>query len=187
MAVGDSVERSRIGERVVCDPYVRDPDDIEGLESARFLGADFDGGFAQYSVVPSGNAVALPAGVTASDAEIATLPCSGGTAMNMMLMAGLKAGDLVLVTGASGGVGSFLVQIAKHRGADVVAVCSAAKRAAVEALGADAVVDRASDDLEAAALKATQGRPHTSHWSRMSSAAMPSRPAWPCWPAAVAT
>ena len=159
VAVGDGVEQSRIGERVVCDPYVRDPDDVEGLESARFLGADFDGGFAQFTRVPSVNAVSLPAGVAASDAEIATLPCSGGTAMNMMLMAGLKAGDLVLVTGASGGVGSFLVQIAKHSGADVVAVCSASKRAAVEALGADAVVDRASEDLEAAALKASQGRP----------------------------
>ena len=161
VAVGEGVRRDRIGERVVCDPYMRDPDDEMGLESASFLGADRDGGFAQFTTVPSENAVAVPTGVEASDAEIATLPCSGGTATNMLLMAGIRAGDRVLVTGASGGVGTFLVQIAKHVGAEVVAVCGKAKQEAVLALGADAVVDRTTDDLERAALAASGGRPFT--------------------------
>ena len=159
--VGEGVSASRVGERVVCQPYLSDPDDEEGLESAGFLGANRDGGFAQFTVVPEGNAVAIPEGVAATDAEIATLPCSGGTAMNMLLMAGLKAGDRVLVTGASGGVGTFLVQIAKHAGAEVVAVCGKDKQAAVQELGADAVIDRSVEDLAAAALQANGGRNFT--------------------------
>ncbi len=158
--VGAGVADSRIGERVVCDPYVRDPDDEEGLASARFLGADRDGGFAQFTAVPAENAVAVSEGITASDAELATLPCSGGTAMNMMLMAGLRAGDRVLVTGASGGVGTFLVQIAKHYGAEVTAVAGRSKAEAVRALGAEVVV-RESDDHAAQALAISGGKPYS--------------------------
>ncbi len=161
VAVGAGVAEQRLGERVVCDPYLLDPDDETGLDSAGFLGAAHDGGFAQFTCVPDSNAVAIPEGVAASDAEIATLPCSGGTAMNMYLMAGLEAGDRVLVTGASGGVGSFLVQIAKHAGAEVVGVCGRSKAQAVRDLGADAVVDRAAEDLVGAAMAATGARPYT--------------------------
>jgi NADPH:quinone reductase-like Zn-dependent oxidoreductase len=93
-----------------------------------------------------------------SDEALATLPCSGGTAMNMLVLAGAQDGDLALVTGASGGVGTFLVQILKALGAEVVAVAGAAKMAAVSEIGADHVVDRASADLVAAVLAATGGR-----------------------------
>lgn len=78
--------------------------------------------------------------------------------MNMLLMAGVKAGDRVLVTGASGGVGSLLVQIAKHLGAEVVAVASASKHAALLALGADSCIDRNATDLAAQALEAMDGQ-----------------------------
>jgi NADPH:quinone reductase-like Zn-dependent oxidoreductase len=158
VGVGSGVPPGRIGDRVVCDPYIRDPDDREGLESAGFLGLDLDGAFAQYVVVPSVNAVRVPQDLAIPDAALATLPCSGGTAMNMLLLAGAQDGDLALVTGASGGVGTFLVQILKALGAEVVAVAGAAKMAAVAQVGADHVVDRACGDLHAAVLAATGGR-----------------------------
>ena len=151
----------RIGDRVICQPYIYDPSDPDWLEHAGFLGAEFDGAFAQFTKVPARNAVAVDDDLPYSDAQLATLPCSGGTAMNMMQMAGLKAGDVVLVTGASGGVGTFLIQIARHAGAEVVAVCGRAKAEAVRALGANAVVERAASDHADAALAATGGRRFT--------------------------
>ncbi|MEM1419695.1 MAG: alcohol dehydrogenase catalytic domain-containing protein [Pseudomonadota bacterium] len=129
--VGEGVAPQRLGERVVCDPYVYDPDDPDWLEKAGFLGAEFDGAFAQFTRLSARNAIHVRNDLPVSDAQLATLPRSGGTAMNMMLMAGLHASDVVLVTGASGGVGTFLIQIAKHYSAEVVAVCSAS---ALEAL-----------------------------------------------------
>ena len=91
VAVGDGVSESRIGERVVCAPYIIDPDDETGLESAGFLGSEYDGAFAQFVSVPSRNVFKVTEGVDLSDAALATLPCSGGTATNMLVMAGAKA------------------------------------------------------------------------------------------------
>jgi len=135
-AVGVDVDPSRLGDRVVCDPYCR----ADG--SAEFLGSERDGGFAQFCAVPAANAHSV-ARMAIGDAELATLPCSAGTAMNMMLIASVGPGDRVIVTGASGGVGTFLIQIGRHLGADVVAIASADKHAALAALGAH-VVDRHS-------------------------------------------
>lgn len=157
VAVGAGVEIRRIGERVICDPYFHAPGDVSSLESTGFLGAHRDGGFAQYTAVPASNAITVPPDLALSDAQLATVPCSGGTAMNMMLMAGLREGDHVLVTGASGGVGSFLVQIARASGATVIAICGADKCDAVLRLGAHAVIDRAVDDLPAAVRVALGG------------------------------
>ena len=154
---GFGVDQSRLGERVVCDPYIRDPDDIEGLESAGFLGSEHNGGFAQFCCVPSENAVSLPENLNHSDAALATLPCSGGTAMNMLRMAGAREGDLALVTGASGGVGTFLVQILKAKGAEVIGVASAEKQSAVTGLGADHVIGR-GDHLIERVMDLTRGR-----------------------------
>jgi len=158
VAVGDGVDPRRIGERVIVEPYLVDPDDAEGLESAGFLGLEYDGAFAQFTAFPARNVHKLPEGLAVSDTALATLPCSGGTAMNMLVLAGAKAGDLALVTGASGGVGSFLVQILKHLGAEVVAVCGRSKFEAVRALGAHHVVDRNAPSLEDAVLAETGGR-----------------------------
>ncbi|MEO1000113.1 MAG: zinc-binding dehydrogenase [Pseudomonadota bacterium] len=155
-AVGPGVDARRIGERVICQPWRRDPAKPESLEGAGFQGSEVDGGFAQYLCLPAVDAVAVPEGVTLPDAALATLPCAGGTAMNMLLLAGAGPGDLALVTGASGGVGSFLVQILKALGAEVVAVAGPGKEAAVRALGADHVITR-GDDL-AAELAAATGR-----------------------------
>ncbi|MEM6986820.1 MAG: zinc-binding dehydrogenase [Pseudomonadota bacterium] len=80
-----------------------------------------------------------------SDAELATIPCAYGTAENMVHRAGVTAADRVLVTGASGGVGSAVVQLAKRRGAEVVAVAGADKHDAMRALGADSLLPRGVD------------------------------------------
>lgn len=161
VAVGADVDPERIGERVVCTPYIFDPDDSDWLENARFLGAEFDGAFAQFTKLPGRNAISVSDDLPYSDAQLASLPCSGGTAMNMMLMAGLEAGDMVLITGASGGVGTFLIQIAKYYGADVVAVCGASKAEAVKAIGADQVIVRDDPDHIDAAMTAAGGRRYT--------------------------
>jgi NADPH:quinone reductase-like Zn-dependent oxidoreductase len=79
--------------------------------------------------------------------QAAAVPVSGLTALQGVVDTGkVQAGQRVLITGASGGVGSYAVQIAKAMGADVTAVCSAAKMDFVESLGADRVLDYARDD-----------------------------------------
>lgn len=88
---------------------------------------------------------------TLSDAELASFPCSYSTAENLLTRAKCTASDTVLVTGASGGVGSAVVQLAKYRGASkVIAVCSGGSKAdqVNKALGADQVLDRNSDLVE---------------------------------------
>jgi NADPH:quinone reductase-like Zn-dependent oxidoreductase len=105
------------------------------------MASNFDGAFAEYVVVPQ--AELFPVASDWSDAELATIPCAYGTAENMLHRAGVTAGDRVLVTGASGGVGSAVVQLAKRRGAWVAAVTTADKGKALRDLGADHVVDRA--------------------------------------------
>lgn len=144
-AVGPGVDPARIGERVLVDPVLREPGG--GEFAARYLGADCDGGFAEYVAVPAANALRVRCGW--SDVELASLPCAYGAAENMLERAGLAAGETVLVTGASGGVGSAAVQLARRRGANVIAVARAAKAGEVARLGAARVLDR-EDDLPGA-------------------------------------
>lgn len=158
VAVGSAVDTARIGERVLCNPYYADADDPDGLATAGFLGAERDGAFAQFTAMPARNVFALPEDLAVGDVDLATLPCSGGTAMNMLTVAGATQGDLTLVTGASGGVGSYLVQILRALGAEVVAVSGPSKADQVRGLGADHVVDRGAPDLAAAVQAATGGR-----------------------------
>jgi NADPH:quinone reductase-like Zn-dependent oxidoreductase len=104
-----------------------------------------NGSLADYAVAPVKRLAPLPAGVPAEQAAV--VPVSGQTALQAVLDVGrVSAGDRVLVTGASGGVGSFALQIAKAAGAEVTAVCSAGKAAAVRRLGADRVLDHRVDD-----------------------------------------
>lgn len=158
VAVGSGVNKNRIGERVLCMPYIYNPDDPDWLENAGILGAEYDGAFAQYVTVPAQNAIVIPEETKFTDSQLATLPCSGGTAMNMLSMAEVVQDDVVLVTGASGGVGTFLVQIAKYFGAKVVAVCGQEKADAVRAVGADAIIDRNTEDLIGDASSAMNGQ-----------------------------
>jgi NADPH:quinone reductase-like Zn-dependent oxidoreductase len=128
----------KLGQRVLVRSCMR----VQGFASldTRWLGTDFDGAFAQYVKVPASEAFAVQSDWT--DVELASLPCAWGTAENMLHRAGVVAGERVWVTGASGGVGSAAVQLAKRRGAHVTALTSRGKRDAVAALGADTVLCR---------------------------------------------
>ncbi len=156
-AVGRDISPERVGERVVCDPYLYDENAQDTLDTLGLLGAEFDGGFAQYVCLPAVNGLPVEETCSLSDSQLSTLPCSGGTAMNMLLLAGVGHGDRMLVTGASGGVGSFLVQIGKLLGAEVTAVAAREKHAQLLAIGASSAIDRYANDLTAASFSAGSG------------------------------
>ena len=148
VAVGDGVEPARIGARVITDNWIRDPKDSGNRNKVGYLGSERDGGFAEYATVPSRNALSVRSEMTSP--ELATFSCSYSTALGMLNRARVESSDTVLVTGASGGVGGALVQLAKIRGARVVAMASEAKHAEVTALGADRVLPRNPGDLRSA-------------------------------------
>jgi NADPH:quinone reductase-like Zn-dependent oxidoreductase len=105
-----------------------------------------DGTCAEYAVLPAASVAAMPDGLDFVHA--AALPIAGGTALQAIVdEARLDAGQRVLIVGAAGGVGHFAVQIAKHVGACVVAVCSAGNTEFVRGLGADEVIDYAREDF----------------------------------------
>ena len=161
VAVGATIYADLIGRRVLADGWIRDADDPSDRSKAGYLGSERDGGYAQYCVIPVRNVYPIdPADgppLDLTDAELASFPCSWATAEHMLTRPAVGPSDTVVVTGASGGVGSALVQLARLRGARVVAVTSAAKFDAVYAMGADACVDRATDDLAVAVVEAAAG------------------------------
>jgi NADPH:quinone reductase-like Zn-dependent oxidoreductase len=144
VAVGEGVDPARIGERVLVAPMLRTP--AGGLQAMKWLGSECDGGFAQFCVVPAANTYAVHCDWT--DVELASIPCAYSTAENALHRVGLRAAETILITGASGGVGSAAVQLAKRRGARVIASCGAAKATAVRGLGADSVIDRRAGLLD---------------------------------------
>lgn len=143
VAVGDGVSEARIGERVLIEPSLHEANGMP-LTSPWYFGSECDGGFAQFCRVASRYAHSIESDL--SDAELASFPCSYSTAENMLTRAQVGAGDWVLVTGASGGVGSAAVQLARARGAQVIAVTTPVKAEALRDLGAERSVKR-EDDL----------------------------------------
>lgn len=131
-----------LGRRVLVDPWLRDPLRPDRLDGTGYVGSEIDGGYAELMAVPAVNA--HPIESSASDAELASFGTATSTALNMLRRVHVTAGDTVLVTGASGGVGAALVQVARAMGARSVAVTTSAKAPLVRALGADAVLDRAA-------------------------------------------
>lgn len=133
-----------LGKRVIVRACMR----TEGYQSMNnvWMASDFDGAFAQYVKVPASEVFSVDSSWT--DEELATIPCAYGTSENMLHRSGVTEADTVLIPGASGGVGSATVQLAKRRGARVIAVCGASKMDAVKALGADQVLSRDSDLIE---------------------------------------
>jgi len=142
--VGSNVDTRRIGERVLIEPCLVE---VEGkkLDSPWFLGSECDGGFAEYVVVAARHVYRIDSSL--SDIELASFPCSYSTAENLLTRAGVEAGETVLITGASGGVGSAAVQLATARGAEAIAVTSASKIESLLALGATQAVQR-SENLQ---------------------------------------
>lgn len=144
VSVGDGVDADRIGQRVLVRSCMRKTD-FTSMDTV-WLGSNFDGAFAQFVKVPAEEAFAVDCDW--SDAELATIPCAYGTAESMVHRAGVSAGHKVLVPGASGGVGSAVIQLVKRRGAEVIAVTSAAKAGTVREIGADRVLVREDDPVE---------------------------------------
>jgi len=146
-AVGEGVSRARIDERVLVEPVFRAVGALDGPR-AIYFGSECDGAFAQFTCVPAAHAHAISSAL--SDAELASFPCAYSAAENMLTRLRLTAGETVLITGASGGVGCAAVQLAKRRGASVVAIAGESKAAAVKSMGASRIIYR--DDDPAAAL-----------------------------------
>ncbi len=136
VAVGDNVDPARIGERVLVEPVFCGASRYDIL----YFGSEVDGGFADYACVPSVHAHRVESAL--SDIELASFPCAYGTAENILTRINVQAGERVLITGASGGVGSAAVQLAKRRGAEVIAMAADAKADSVRALGASQVIPR---------------------------------------------
>ena len=148
VAVGARVNPARIGERVLIEPVFKGAAPYD----ARYFGSEVDGAFADYACAPSAHAHAITSDL--SDAELASFPCAYSAAENMLTRIALAKGERVLITGASGGVGSAAVQLAKARGAHITAITGADKAAAICALGADHALPRDAD------LRAQFGEDH---------------------------
>jgi NADPH:quinone reductase-like Zn-dependent oxidoreductase len=133
-----------LGNRVLVRACMR-TNGFESFEN-RWMASDFDGAFAQYVAVPASEVFAIDCDW--SDVELATIPCAYGTAENMVHRADVSSEDTVLVTGASGGVGSAVVQLVKRRGAKVIAISSASKFDQLKQLGVDQMLERGADLTE---------------------------------------
>jgi NADPH:quinone reductase-like Zn-dependent oxidoreductase len=131
-AVGGEVSDLRPGDEVVGSSWSG--------------GLDTSGTFAELAAVPASQLVKKPGGLTFEEAAASVM--SGLTALIAMRDVGsVNEGSQVLINGASGGVGTFAVQIAKSLGAEVTGVCSTANVELVRSLGADHVVDYAREDF----------------------------------------
>lgn len=145
VAVGSGVDLGRIGARILIEPCLREANG-QILGSPWYFGSECDGGFAQFVTVAARHAYDINSPL--SNVELASFPCSYSTAENMLTRAAVKAGETVLVTGASGGVGSAAVQLAKARGAVVITVTSAAKSSSLMEIGADKILHRGDNYVE---------------------------------------
>ena len=155
-AVGEGVPASRIGERVMVDFSIYNRDD-DSLADIDYMGHGRDGGYAEYQALPAENAHVVNTDLT--DVELATFCCAYLTGEQMLERAALKRGERVLVTGASGGVGSGIVQLARARGAIPYAVVGKGKEQAVLEIGAERVITRGVPNLIEAVNEATGGEP----------------------------
>ncbi|WP_417565776.1 zinc-binding dehydrogenase [Marinobacter sp.] len=160
VAVGEGVDEGRIGERGLLDfnIYANDRRDINLTPD--YYGHGADGGYAEYVALPADQFHHIP-NPELADAEVASMGmCSYQTAMHMVTSANIKAGERVLVTGASGGVGTALIQLCRIMGAIPYALSKQDKAAALLKLGAEAVLDRSDMDTFVERVKAeTGGKP----------------------------
>jgi alcohol dehydrogenase len=145
-AVGNGVAREWLGRRVLVDPHIK---------TGGALGENDNGGLCERIAVPAENLIGLPDGVTFEQA--AALPIAYGTAYRMMITRGhVQPGETVLILGASGGVGTGCVQIAKNLRAVVIACASSAEKLRrLKELGADHVIDYTKEDFSKRAWEIT--------------------------------
>lgn len=144
VAVAPGGDENLLGSRVLVRSCMRS-EDWDSLEN-KWMASDFDGAFAQFVKVPASEVFSV--NCEWSDAELGTIPCAYGTAENMIHRAKVAQGEHVLIVGASGGVGSAAVQLAKRRGAFVTAIAGKSKLEQVGAIGADQVIARDDDIVD---------------------------------------
>ena len=151
-ALGAGVSDWTVGDRVMIDP-------VDRVGGGGLIGEVRPGGLAEYCAVPTHHLVKLPASVSYEAA--ACLPVAYGTALRMMVTIGqVKAGEKVLILGASGGVGTCCVQLAKLAGAEVIVCASSAEKLArLKELGADHGIDYTKEDF-VKWVYAKYGKPH---------------------------
>ena len=153
VALGPEADTGLLGKRVLIDTWLRDWTDPENRDKCGYYGSECDGGFAEYTKISQKHV--HPINSPLSDIELATFATSYITAENMLERAQVAQGDRVLITGASGGVGSALVQLVKRRGAMAIALSSESKAEMLYQLGADHVIDRNAPNFKSALKQAT--------------------------------
>lgn len=162
-AVGDDVDSARIGERGLLD-FNLYADDRRNINlTPDYYGHGADGGYAEYIAVPSDQFHHID-NPDLGDAELAAMGmCSYQTALHMLTSANIQAGERVLVTGASGGVGTALIQLCRIIGATPYALSQKEKAEALIKLGAEAVLDRSDmHDFPDRVRALTDGQPFDS-------------------------
>ena len=152
VAVGKDADASLIGKRIMIDVWQRDWSDPMNMDKCGYLGSEIDGGFADYTKADQRNVHAIDTPL--ADAEVATFATSWVTAENMLNRANVGSNDTVLITGASGGVGSALIQLANRRGARTIAMASPDKHTALKVCKPYALLPRAPENLGTALMDA---------------------------------
>ena len=141
--VGSDISPKRIGESVLVRTMQENPHTYEN--NCWTLGSECNGGFAQYTAVRSSEVFVINSDW--SDTDLGSIPCAYSTAEGLLHRAKLEK-ETILITGASGGVGSAAIQLAKLRDANVIAQCAFEKKEEVIQMGADKIVFRNSDLLK---------------------------------------
>jgi NADPH:quinone reductase-like Zn-dependent oxidoreductase len=155
VAVGADVDKNLVGRRVVVDPAIYDTEG-PNANPVGLMGSERDGGYAEY-VTALAERVHDVTESPLTDDQLATLPTAYGTALGMIERGRLREGETVLVSGASGGVGIAVIQIARARGARVLAISSGSKIDVVREAGAHEVIDRARGVAEQIRAAAPEG------------------------------
>lgn len=150
--IGRDVKDWKVGDRVLVDP-------IDRVGTTGMIGETSHGGLAEYCQVPTHHLVALPDAISFEAASC--LPVAYGTALRMMYTIGdVQPNDKVMILGASGGVGSCAVQLAKARGCEVIACASSqSKLDRLQAIGADQLINYIDEDFVKWVYR-TYGKPH---------------------------
>jgi NADPH:quinone reductase-like Zn-dependent oxidoreductase len=139
VGIGVGVDKGRLGQRVIVQSCLLS---LRQREFTPWLGSERDGGFAQFVSAPSADTHHVKSDLT--HAELAAVPCAFATAENLISRGELRAGESVLITGASGNVGIAAIQLARRRGAHITAIAAPGKFIELQAAGASRCIERGS-------------------------------------------
>lgn len=140
----DSQNKNLLGKRILIRSCIRTKgwDSMENI----WMASDFDGAFAQFVKIQASEV--FPVNCSWNDVELGSIPCAYGTSENMIHRTNLKQGEHILIPGASGGVGSALIQLAKRRNARVTAIVGDKKMEQIKQLGVDQIIPRGENPVD---------------------------------------